>query len=262
MKRSHAIMLGATGILLAGAWVGRGHQRVDSGSNDPGTDVNIHASLEECLKANTSLLNMPKIVDGKLVEEKTQGQLNCEQDFKEATEKHVSTAPKFADANACEAQYGPNNCRPATFNGASVFVPAMIGMMAANHIFGGNRNAQALMPPLRSGQPCAAGHTPETQPGCTAPPRSSSSSSSSSGGSGSWRSYSTASGHTVSKNTDNPKASSKIPTAAAAAPAARSSLGAVSARSSGFATSSFSSSSASRGGFGSTGSSISRSSSS
>lgn len=264
MKRSHAIALGATGIILAGAWLGRaGNQRVSSDIPDPGTDAQVFASIEECLAARRGFA-IPKIVDGRIVDTKSEGQLACEADFKAASETHVTTAPKFSSAGDCEAQYGASQCKPASFNGASVFVPAMVGFMVANHLIG-QRQPQALLPPQNGVPLCPPGQTPQTQPGCVAP-RTASSSSGSSYGSG-WRSYSTSSGHTVSRPDAAGSSTVKVPTAAAAVPAARSSLGAVAAKSSAIGNSSTgrsagSSGTPSRGGFGSTASSRSSSSSS
>ncbi|MCA1998556.1 MAG: DUF1190 domain-containing protein [Hyphomicrobiales bacterium] len=240
MKRSHAIVLGATGVILAGAWLGSG------GSSSDSKEAAIYNDVDECIRAG--------VLSGD----------TCREQFNEASNKHLERAPKFASQSACETEYGASQCKPATFNGAAVFVPAMIGFLVANHL-AGNRQAQALMPPLRRASPCPPGQTPETMPGCYAPrpPGSSSSSGSSSsfssGSSRSWNSYSTAGGDTVSRRSDAPGGIAKVPSSAAAAPAARSALGAVSPRSS--SVSSSSSSTTSRGGFGSTGRSVSSSSS-
>lgn len=260
MKRSHAILLSATGIVLAaGYFVGGGKQRLDEGEKP--ADARIYASLDECMKAHQGW-GAPLPPSGGPAP-LSAGQADCQRDFAEATQKHVQTAPKFTSQSDCEAQYGSAQCRPATFNGTSVFVPAMIGFMVANAL-NNARNPQALMPPLRGSTQCQPGQTPETQPGCTAPPRSGTSSGSS-GRSSSWSSFSTASGHTVSRDMNKPANQSvPVPGSAAAAPAARSSLGAVAARPSSFtrsSSSSYSSSSTSRSGFGSTGRSISSSSS-
>lgn len=283
MKRSHAIALGATGIILAGAWLGSaGNQRVDSSdpAADSGTDAKIFTSLDECLQASRPLIPGWKKPDGTTAKpgDKTPGQLACESDFKAATESHVATAPKFSSESECANQYGAGQCRSTNFNGTSVFVPAMVGFMVANYLSNQrNRNAQALFPARQSAAvPCPPGVTPAQQPGCLMPRTSSSSSSGSSYGG--WRSYSTSSGHTVSRNTSAAASvPTKVPSGAATAPAVRTSLGAApfhplaasrSASSSSRSSSSFSSSSRSsssrsslssvfRGGFGSSGHSIS-----
>lgn len=257
MKRSHKIALGATGIILAGAWLGSGsNQRVDSGPTESGTDARIYASLDECKAANRSFA-VPKIVDGKLVEEVSPEQRKCDDDFKAAQANHEATAPKFTRQSECEGQYGAGQCRQTTFNGASVFIPAMVGFMVANY-FSNNRTPQALLPPRQAGAvPCPPNVTPAQQPGCLMPRQSSGSSSSSS----SWRSYSTSSGHTVSRDTSRPvNTPTTVPSAAAAAPAARTNFGAAPTHP--VSSISRSATTTSRGGFGSTSHSISRSSSS
>lgn len=280
MKRSHAIALGATGIILAGAWLGgSGNQRVDSSAPaaDSGTDARIFTSLDECLQANRPLIPDWKHPDGTTAKpgDKGPGQLICDSDFKAATEKHVTTAPKFAKEDECAKEYGAGQCRSTTFNGTSVFVPAMVGFMVANYL-SNQRNAQALLPARQGGAiPCPPDVTPVQQPGCLMPRQSTTNTTRH------WRSYSTSSGHTVSHDTSMPAGvPAKVPTGAASAPVARTSLGAApvhaltaprsastssSSRSSWFgsssrSSSSSSSSSVSRGGFGSSGRSMSSSS--
>jgi hypothetical protein len=240
MKRSHAIALGATGIILAGAWLG-------SGKGEGVSDAAIYADISECIRGGA--LNREQ----------------CEGQFAEAEKNHVSAAPKFANAGECESQYGAGQCKPASFNGASVFVPAMVGMLVANHLTN-RRQAQALLPPQRGIPTCPPGQTPESMPGCVAPRAATSSSSSSSSGSG-WRSYSTASGHSVSRNESAGQTGVKVPSQAAFAPPPRNTLGAVAPRPSSVTSTRSSSSGAasgtvSRGGFGSTARSTSSSSSS
>ncbi len=256
MKRSHKIALGATGIILAGAWLGSGSNERVAGPEETGADAKIYASLDECLAANRGFMT-PKIVNGQLVNEKSPEQIKCEADFKVAQANYEKTAPKFSSQNECEGQYGAGQCRSSSFNGASVFIPAMVGFMVANYL-SNNRTPQALLPARQAGAvPCPPGVTPVQQPGCLMPRQASSSSNSSSG----WRSYSTSSGHTVSRDTSKPANSpTKVPSAAAAAPAARTSLGAAPTRS--VSSISRSATTTSRGGFGSTSHSISRSSSS
>lgn len=240
MKRSHAIALGATGIILAGAWLG-------SGKNEASADAAIYGDVNECIRAGA--LNREQ----------------CETQFAEAEKSHLATAPKFANTSECEMQYGAGQCKPATFNGASVFVPAMIGMLVANHLTN-RRQAQALLPPQNGIPVCPPGQTPQSMPGCVAPRQGSTTSSSSSSGGG-WRSYSTASGHSVSRDTSAGQTRVQVPAQAAAAPSPRTSLGAVAPRTSSVTSARSSSSSASsntvsRGGFGSTARSTSSSSSS
>lgn len=257
MKRSHAIALGATGIILAGAWLGSGSsQRIDdraAGADTPET-AQIYDNVEDCRQSRKPLFG-DRNADGTL--KVTEEQNACEREFQQAMANHVSTAPKFSNQNACESEYGSGKCQSTTFNGAAVFIPALAGFMVARYLTS-QRNAQPLLPArVHPAGQCPPGQTPETMPGCSAPPRTGSSSSSGSGGSGSgWRSYSTSSGHTVSRNGNAPTAT--IPSSAGFAPAPRTSMGAAPARSSSYSTAS-SSSSVSRGGFGSSGRSSSSS---
>lgn len=241
MKRSHVIALGATGIIVAGVWLGRaGNKGVDQTPKDAA----IYASVEECIRAGVL------------------GSDICEAEFRKAAEDHLAAAPKFANQQACETQYGASQCRPATIGGSSVFVPAMVGFMVANYL-SSQRRGQPLLPPNAMGAaPCPPGVTPAMQPGCLMPRQASnsSSSSSSSSSSGGWRSYSTTSGSTVSR-TESGNGVAKVPGSATSTTTARSTTGAPSSHST-TSSSSSSSSTTSRGGFGSTGHSTASSSSS
>lgn len=239
MKRSHAIALGATGIIFAGLWMGRGVQKV--GDETP-KDAAIYASTEECIRAGVL------------------GSDVCEAEFRKAADSHLAAAPKFPSQGACETQYGASQCRPATYNGASVFVPAMVGFMVANYL-SNQRQAQPLLPPNAMGAaPCPPGVTPAMQPGCLMPRQASNSSSSSSSSSSGWRSYSTSSGTNVSR-TETGNGVAKVPGSATSA-AFTSARSTTSSPSSHTTTSTSSSSTVSRGGFGSTGRSTASSSSS
>ncbi|MFY8113496.1 MAG: DUF1190 domain-containing protein [Rhabdaerophilum sp.] len=259
MKRSHAIFVGATGLIFAGAYIGQvGKTRIEEApAAEAPAEARLYASLEECMKAHQG---WGSILPGSAGQPAplSPGQAQCQRDFADASATHVQAAPKFPSQTDCEAQYGSQQCRPATFNGSSVFVPAMLGFMVANAL-NGQRNSQALLPPMRTGTACPPGQTPETMPGCTAPPRSGSSTSGSGSG---WRSYSTSSGHTVSRDTSKAASSAvSVPGSATGAPVARTSIGAIAARPSSYSRASTSSSTVSRSGFGSTGRSISSSSS-
>jgi hypothetical protein len=261
MKRSHAIALGATGVILAGAWLGSGNQRVVAPAAETASDALIFTSLEECLAARRPLMPFTRGPDGALKEvtELSEPQKECQRDFAAATTSHATTAPKFGTQSECESQYGAAQCRSTTFNGASVFVPAMVGFMVANYL-SGNRNAQPLMPARpNAAVPCPPGVTPQQQPGCLV--QRTATTSSSSGSSSGWRSWSTSSGHHVSRDTSSsPTIAAKVPSGAAAPPAARTALGAAPFRTvaprSTSTSSSVSRSSTSRGGFGSTSRSI------
>lgn len=220
MKRSHAIALGATGVILAGAWLGSGNTRV--GDEDaPTVEAGIYADANECISARVLTRDV------------------CEAEFKKATEAHVASAPKYADRATCETQYGANQCRTSTFNGASVFVPAMIGMLVANHL-SGQRQSQPLYPNRNAPPACAPGQTPQTQPGCTT---------------SSSRSYATSTGSYLSRSIgqSGSNTATRIPAAVAAVPVARSTVIPAGTPYSAPTASPASSGGVARGGFGSTG---------
>lgn len=220
MKRSHAIALGATGLIAVALVAGQGDQRITP--DDAPKDAAIYANAQECIRAGVLSAD------------------TCEIEFQKAASTHIAASPKFADQAACENQYGASQCRPATHNGSSVFVPAMIGFMIGNYL-SNQRSAQPLLPPNRLGAaPCPPGVTPAMQPGCLMPRQASTTSSSGSSGSSSgWRSYSTSNGSTVSR-TDAGNGTTKVESAATRSTARSTS-------------SSTSTSTATRGGFGSTG---------
>jgi uncharacterized protein YgiB involved in biofilm formation len=226
MKRSSMILLGATGILVAGAWLGRSSGPLGHGD----VPASIYDDVNACVQAN--ILSRDQ----------------CEQEFRTASERHLAEAPRFSGANQCEAQYGAGQCRPATIAGTQYFVPAMVGFLVAQQL--ASRRSQALLPPLAQQQPCAPGYTPETQPGCVM--RSSNSS---------WRSYTTTGGAFVSRDS-----SSRRPTATTVSRSTTSTTprtsGSTTVSAPPRSTTSSPSSTVSRGGFGSTARSTSSSSSS
>lgn len=175
MKRSSMILIGATGLLIAGAWLGR-----SGGPVSDSDKAEIYESLSACVTANAMTREQ------------------CEAEFAAAEEKHLTEAPRFNAQGDCEAQYGPGQCKPATMAGTTSFLPSLAGVMIAQRLLG-QRQPQALLPPLRNQQPCTPGFTPATQPGCVVPR-----STSSTGAAGGWRSYSTAAGTTVSRNASQP----------------------------------------------------------
>jgi hypothetical protein len=175
MKRSSMIFLGATGILVAGAWLGR-----STGPLGHDEKANIYDDVNACVTAQVLTRDQ------------------CEAEFAAARGRHLSEAPRFSNSAACESQYGSGQCQPATIAGTSYFLPVMAGILAGQ-MLANRRPAQALLPPLRTQQPCAPGFTPATQPGCVV--QRSSSTTSSGGG---WRSYSTSSGSALSRNTAGP----------------------------------------------------------
>jgi uncharacterized protein YgiB involved in biofilm formation len=170
MKRSSMIFLGATGLLVAGAWLGRSGGPISDHDN-----AQIYDNIGACAAANVLTRDQ------------------CEAEFAAAEARHLTDAPRFSAAGDCEAQYGPGQCKPATIAGTNYFLPTLAGVLIAQRLMG-QRQPQALLPPLRAQQPCAPGFTPVTQPGCVVPRATDSTSS------GSWRSYSTAGGATVSRD--------------------------------------------------------------
>lgn len=168
MKRSTQIGLAAAGVVLvATAW---------SLSGDDEDDSLVYNSLADC---------------------RAGGQLSasqCEQRFNEASANHLRDAKKFDSNNACETEYGAGSCRSTTWNNATVFVPALAGIMLARSLAQGGGVAEPLLPPDR--QACPPG---SQQPECQQARSSSSSSSGSGGGSrsSSSRAYSTTSGSAV-----------------------------------------------------------------
>lgn len=70
----------------------------------------------------------------------------CNEALARANEEHVRSAPKFASREACEAEFGAQNCvQPATAQagGGSWFMPAMMGFMMGR-MMGGAMAAQPV----------------------------------------------------------------------------------------------------------------------
>lgn len=222
MKRSSMIFLGATGILVAGAWLGR-----STGPLGNDEKANIYDNVNACVAANVLTRD------------------ECEAEFAAASAKHLAEAPRFSSSGACETQYGSGQCQPATIAGTSYFLPIMAGMLVAQRLMN-QRQGQALLPPLASQRPCAPGFTPATQPGCVAQRTSTTGSA----GAAAWRSYSTTRGTSISRNASGPSTVTLPRTVTAPRSTSTTS------------TTSAPSSSVSRGGFGSTARSTSASSSS
>lgn len=167
MKRTEMIILGAAGVLLvASLWP-------SSEPKEESTQGLAFASPDECRAAGA----LPAA--------------ECQTEFDRAREQSLAVAPKFESQQSCEQEYGASNCRSATWNGASVFLPAMAGFLLARSLGGGQQTlAQPLFPNTRQGQVCPPGVDPRLRPDC-AQPRASS------GGGGGYRSFSTGSGRTV-----------------------------------------------------------------
>lgn len=222
MKRSTMLMLGATGVLVAGAWLGRSTGPL--GQEEP---ANIYDSVSACITANAMSREA------------------CETEFQAASDRHLKDAPRFTAQNQCEAEYGAGQCKPATIAGTSYFLPALAGFMVAQRLMN-QRQAQPLLPPRAGQQPCPPGATAATHPACA--PRSTTSSSSGAGAA--FRSYSTTRGASVSRSTSSSRVIVPRSTGTTAGTVSRSPSSAGSVPS------------VSRGGFGSTARSTSSSSSS
>ncbi len=104
--------------------------------------------------------------------------LTCENEYAKASQQSVEDAPKFQALSDCEAEYGASQCRPAMWNGASVFIPALAGVLIARSLANaGQTTSQPLYPPRTGPAACPPGYNPAERPECQQ--RSSSSSSSS-----------------------------------------------------------------------------------
>lgn len=227
MKRSEKIVLGTVGALaIYGLWP-------HGAPKEQPADAFVYTSAEACRQSGDM------------------GPSECDTEWAKASDQHISTAPKFTDNADCEKSHGSAQCRVTTWNGANVFVPAMVGYMISRHMTSGNtaaRVSQPLFPGGPGAQVCPSGFDPQLRPDCV---QSKSNSSSSSTGSSSGRSsnrtvtrwFRTAAGNVIVQDSrpSTSRGNAVVPRTTTSAPAARTSV-------------------ISRGGFGSTGSSIGRSS--
>jgi uncharacterized protein YgiB involved in biofilm formation len=238
LKRSEYVAIGAIGLLaVATVWP---LIQTAPPENDPalnkgdGFQSLAFASLAECK-------------DAQIVTEAI-----CDTEYAKASMASVEDAPKFEALKDCETEYGANQCRPATWNGASVYIPAMAGVLIARSLAGAAAASQPLYPPRVGPQSCPPGVSAIDRPECQ---------SRSAGGGGSSRSsyYSTGSGRTISRTAGAVAISLGLPprTAVSRSSVSRtgsssSSPGTPSRSSSSTTTSHSTSTTVSRGGFGST----------
>jgi uncharacterized protein YgiB involved in biofilm formation len=224
MKRSHAIVLGGAGMLMVAGLL------VDQQSSDKPTEAVVYADANECKS------------DGKLTP------TECEEQWSKAKEQQLAAAPKFKDKTECEKSHGSGQCQQSTWNGASIFAPAMIGYMLGRMT--GQGASQAVTQPLYpagAAAACPPGVDPKLRPDCAPRTGSNSGSSSSTAGrtyssrSSSWRTYSTGSGGVVVRGDSNSSSGANAVTTRSAARALPS-RSSITSRSS----------TVSRGGFGST----------
>jgi uncharacterized protein YgiB involved in biofilm formation len=183
LKRSEYIALGAVGLLAVATFWPSSEQKPPQedaaiGKGD-GFQTLAFASLDECKAA--------QIVTAS----------TCDAEFGKAAQTSVADAPKFDTLASCEGEYGASACRPASWNGASVFVPALAGILIARSIANASAQSQPLYPPRTGPVSCPPGIG--DRPEC-AQRSSASSSSSGSGSSGSGRRYySTGTGRVVGR---------------------------------------------------------------
>jgi uncharacterized protein YgiB involved in biofilm formation len=213
LKRSEVIVLGAIGLLMTAAFWPSNQQKLppeDPAANaGDGFQTLAFASLDEC-KASQAVTAQ-----------------TCSDEFGRVSKVDIADAPKFEALSDCEGEYGANQCRPATWNGASVFVPALAGVLIARSLANAAANrSQPLYPPRTGPVACPPGISTIERPECA--PRSSGSSSggggggSSSGGSSSRSYYSTGTGRTVGRTAGSYVADGIVNLAFARTPASRS----------------------------------------
>ena len=120
MKRSEVIALGAVGLLMTAAFWPSNQQPIPAA--DPalkpgdGFQTLAFASLAECKDSQAVTAAV------------------CETEYTKASQATIDDAPKFEALKDCETEYGASQCRPATWNGASVFIPAMAGVLIAQSL--------------------------------------------------------------------------------------------------------------------------------
>jgi uncharacterized protein YgiB involved in biofilm formation len=181
LKRSEYIALGAVGLLAVATFWPSSEQKPPQedaaiGKGD-GFQTLAFASLDEC-KAT-------QIVTAS----------TCDAEFGKAAQTSVADAPKFDTLASCEGEYGASACRPASWNGASVFVPALAGILIARSLANASAQSQALYPPRTGPASCPPGSG--DRPECAQ--RGSGGSSSSGSSSSDRRYYSTGTGRVVGR---------------------------------------------------------------
>jgi uncharacterized protein YgiB involved in biofilm formation len=253
LKRSEYIAIGAVGILLVATFWPRSSQvtpeedPVLSSGRGSGFTTLAFASLDEC-RASQSVTEQ-----------------ECRSEFGKAQGASVADAPKYNALSDCEAEYGASQCRPATWNGASVFIPALAGVLVARSLAGAVTQSQPLYPARTGPQSCPPGASLADRPEC----QTRSASSSSSGGSSGRSYYSTGSGRSIGRVAGSVVADMVLPSRTSVSrtttlprggswsSTSSGSSSVSSSRSSSSSWSSSSSSTSSRGGFGASASSSS-----
>jgi uncharacterized protein YgiB involved in biofilm formation len=194
VKRSEYIALGAVGLLAVATFWPRGGGADDAAKAEAadlarvtgeGFKTFAFGSLDECRQAE----GIPPDV--------------CDREFANVRKSdELEQAPKFDKLDECEGAFGANACRPAQFNGASVFVPALAGVLIARSLMQpGQFSSQPLYPAQSGPKVCPPGTDTAARPECAQQRGSSSSGGGGSGGGSSSgrRYYSTGAGNIISR---------------------------------------------------------------
>ena len=112
MKRSKTIVLTS---LMAGTSVSLAACEADTGGKT--VDAVSYASVAECKSAGTI------------------SAASCDTAFAQAQKANGENAPRFADKQTCEEQYGAAQCQPR--NNGSFFTPLLTGFIVGQALSGG-----------------------------------------------------------------------------------------------------------------------------
>jgi uncharacterized protein YgiB involved in biofilm formation len=177
LKRSEYIAIGAVGLLLVASVWQVNVTTGGAGIDDTPPNAQAFSTVDECRMASGMTPDV------------------CNRAFAAVQQTAVADAPRFDNQAACEAQYSAGQCRASTWNGASVFVPALVGaLVGRSMVNAGQPQSQPLYPPRSGPANCPQGASTPNQPECAPQSRGGS------GSGGAWlagRSYSTRSGNTV-----------------------------------------------------------------
>lgn len=180
MKRSEYIAIGAVGLLAVAAFWPRNVTTVGGTVDETPADAQAFATTEEC-----------RTTAGMTAEA-------CDRAFASAQAVAAANSPRYENQASCEAQYGAGQCRTSTWNGSSVFVPAMVGMLVARSLANAAQpQSQPLFPSRAGPANCPQGASTPGRPECAQPARSGGVGAG--GVIGSGRAYSTASGTAVTR---------------------------------------------------------------
>jgi uncharacterized protein YgiB involved in biofilm formation len=137
MKRSKSIGLVTMGVSVIAL----------TACEEPQVDALVFDSLEQCL-----------------ADQDTSREI-CEANFQEARQRHVASSPKYTSQEACEADFGTEQCEQApqrTQSGGSVFMPLMMGYMMGS-MLGGARSGVVSQPLYRSADDSRTYRTADNQ---------------------------------------------------------------------------------------------------